>query len=70
MSELIFFDIHADDVVVDLLVLGKADGPAAQPLDVGAEVEVAPLNPPGVVLADPVQVVLRQEAGVGPHSSV
>ncbi len=32
MFEVIFLDVHSDDVVVDLLVLGEADGPAAQAL--------------------------------------
>jgi hypothetical protein len=58
MSEVILLDVHADDVVVNLLVFGEADALAAQALDMGAEVEVAPLDPPGVVLADPVQILL------------
>ncbi len=65
MPEVVFLNVHADDVVVDLLVFGEADALAAQALDMGAEVEVFPLNLPGVVLADPVQVLLRQQAAVG-----
>jgi hypothetical protein len=58
MSEVIFLDVHADDVVVDLLILREADSLSAQALDMGAEVEVLPLDPPGTLLADPVQVLL------------
>jgi hypothetical protein len=65
VAEVIVLDVHADDVVVDLLVLGEADGLAAQALDMSAEVEVSALNPPGALLADPVQVLLRQQPGVG-----
>jgi hypothetical protein len=65
VAEVIFLDVHADDLVVDLLVLGEADGLAAQALDMSAEVEVSALNLPGALLADPVQVLLRQQPGVG-----
>ena len=59
-------DVHTDDVVVDALVLGKTDRAPVEPLEVRAEVEVAPLDLPRVGLADDVLVGRMQQALIGP----
>ena len=61
-----FIDVQANDIVVNLLVFRKTYRPSAQPLDVGAEIEVLALDSPGLVFAHHVFDVLRRQPGVGP----
>lgn len=58
-------DVHTNDIVVNLLVLGKTYRSSNQPLDVGAEVQVLTLDPPCTLLAHHVFDVLRRQPGIG-----
>ena len=61
-----FVDVHANYIVVNLLVFGKTYRPTAQPPDVGAEVQILALDLPGLFLAHHVFDVGRRQPGVGP----
>ena len=65
-----FVDVHANYIVVNLLVLGKTCRPTAQLLDLGTEVQILALDLPGLFLVQHVFDVGRRQSGVGPHSSV
>lgn len=62
--EIVLVDVHADHIVMNLLVFGKTYCSATQSLDMGAEVQVLTLNLPGLILAHHVLDMLRRQSSV------
>ena len=64
LVEVVFFNIYTDDIIMDLFVLWKTNGPATQAFDMVSEIEVFPFNFPGAALTDQMSIVIGEQTAV------